>query len=209
MIALGLLGAEVAELADALDSGSSARKGVGVRVPPSAPSDSRIVSPHRLPPALPGSTLYHSRCPCAPVAPPEPGPPPRPASVPSPRGRSARPGRARPSPTSHQAPGRDQVHTRQHQPARVGVPEGVRGHLAGEPRHFDPRRETVRHLVAVREDAGFAKVPGDAGQHLLTRPESSMYRGLPLLEVGRVRSPRLVSTWSNRAASSSPRRAPV
>jgi hypothetical protein len=31
------LDAEVAELADALDSGSSARKGVGVRVPPSAP----------------------------------------------------------------------------------------------------------------------------------------------------------------------------
>ena len=31
------LGAEVAELADALDSGSSARKGVGVQVPPSAP----------------------------------------------------------------------------------------------------------------------------------------------------------------------------
>ena len=30
-------GAEVAELADALDSGSSARKGVGVQVPPSAP----------------------------------------------------------------------------------------------------------------------------------------------------------------------------
>src|SRR5437867_6432024 len=30
--------AEVAELADALDSGSSARKGVGVRVPASAPS---------------------------------------------------------------------------------------------------------------------------------------------------------------------------
>ena len=29
--------AEVAELADALDSGSSARKGVGVQVPPSAP----------------------------------------------------------------------------------------------------------------------------------------------------------------------------
>src|SRR5881409_3983924 len=30
--------AEVAELADALDSGSSARKGVGVQIPPSAPS---------------------------------------------------------------------------------------------------------------------------------------------------------------------------
>src|SRR5262245_9394123 len=30
--------AEVAELADALDSGSSARKGVGVRVPASAPN---------------------------------------------------------------------------------------------------------------------------------------------------------------------------
>src|SRR5205814_6780119 len=29
--------AEVAELADALDSGSSARKGVGVQIPPSAP----------------------------------------------------------------------------------------------------------------------------------------------------------------------------
>jgi hypothetical protein len=33
--------AEVAELADALDSGSSARKGVGVRVPASAPKHSR------------------------------------------------------------------------------------------------------------------------------------------------------------------------
>jgi hypothetical protein len=33
--------AEVAELADALDSGSSARKGVGVRVPASAPNLSR------------------------------------------------------------------------------------------------------------------------------------------------------------------------
>ena len=33
------LRAEVAELADAHDSGSCARKGVGVRVPPSAPSD--------------------------------------------------------------------------------------------------------------------------------------------------------------------------
>src|SRR4029077_12427854 len=31
------LRAEVAELADALDSGSSARKGVGVQIPPSAP----------------------------------------------------------------------------------------------------------------------------------------------------------------------------
>src|SRR5688572_33137863 len=30
-------GAEVAELADALGSGSSARKGVGVQIPPSAP----------------------------------------------------------------------------------------------------------------------------------------------------------------------------
>ncbi len=30
--------AEVAELVDALDSGSSARKGVGVRVPSSAPN---------------------------------------------------------------------------------------------------------------------------------------------------------------------------
>ncbi len=30
--------AEVAELADALDSGSSARKGMGVQVPPSAPA---------------------------------------------------------------------------------------------------------------------------------------------------------------------------
>ena len=29
--------AEVAELVDALDSGSSVRKGVGVRIPPSAP----------------------------------------------------------------------------------------------------------------------------------------------------------------------------
>src|SRR5438067_8703692 len=37
------LRAEVAELADALDSGSSARKGVGVQIPPSAPFD-----PHRL-----------------------------------------------------------------------------------------------------------------------------------------------------------------
>src|SRR5438552_1485660 len=34
------LRAEVAELADALDSGSSARKGVGVRVPASAPTRS-------------------------------------------------------------------------------------------------------------------------------------------------------------------------
>ena len=33
--------AEVAELADALDSGSSARKGVGVQIPPSAPVKSR------------------------------------------------------------------------------------------------------------------------------------------------------------------------
>jgi hypothetical protein len=33
--------AEVAELADALDSGSSARKGVGVRVPASAPVTTR------------------------------------------------------------------------------------------------------------------------------------------------------------------------
>ena len=29
----------MAELADALDSGSSARKGVGVQIPPSAPDD--------------------------------------------------------------------------------------------------------------------------------------------------------------------------
>src|SRR5207302_7118696 len=35
------LRAEVAELADALDSGSSARKGVGVRVPASAPTTTR------------------------------------------------------------------------------------------------------------------------------------------------------------------------
>ena len=32
------LGAEVAELADALDSGSSGRKAMGVQVPPSAPT---------------------------------------------------------------------------------------------------------------------------------------------------------------------------
>src|SRR5688572_26320698 len=38
------LRAEVAELADAHDSGSCARKGVGVRVPPSAPSD-RMLHP--------------------------------------------------------------------------------------------------------------------------------------------------------------------
>src|SRR6185295_2459550 len=39
--------AEVAELADALDSGSSARKGVGVRVPASAPTPtSAAPSPH-------------------------------------------------------------------------------------------------------------------------------------------------------------------
>src|SRR5262249_35659157 len=37
-ISWGLARAEVAELADALDSGSSARKGVGVRVPASAPT---------------------------------------------------------------------------------------------------------------------------------------------------------------------------
>ena len=35
--------AEVAELADALDSGSSARKGVGVRVPASAPTLHRLL----------------------------------------------------------------------------------------------------------------------------------------------------------------------
>src|SRR5262245_7315587 len=39
--------AEVAELADALDSGSSARKGVGVRVPPSAPGTSETGPPVR------------------------------------------------------------------------------------------------------------------------------------------------------------------
>jgi hypothetical protein len=38
------LDAEVAELADALDSGSSARKGVGVRVPPSAPSSYLVIT---------------------------------------------------------------------------------------------------------------------------------------------------------------------
>ena len=36
-----LICAEVAELADALDSGSSARKGVGVQIPPSAPQMTR------------------------------------------------------------------------------------------------------------------------------------------------------------------------
>jgi hypothetical protein len=43
------LDAEVAELADALDSGSSARKGVGVRVPPSAPFDRTSLHERPLP----------------------------------------------------------------------------------------------------------------------------------------------------------------
>ena len=42
---LHMLGhAEVAELADALDSKSSSRKGVGVRLPPSAPHTNRVVT---------------------------------------------------------------------------------------------------------------------------------------------------------------------
>src|SRR5207248_2805324 len=45
--------AEVAELADALDSGSSARKGVGVRVPASAPNTTaaQVAPLHTLPQA--------------------------------------------------------------------------------------------------------------------------------------------------------------
>jgi hypothetical protein len=54
--------AEVAELADALDSGSSARKGVGVRVPASAPSNySKLDSA----PLTRYSTIYRRRDSCA------------------------------------------------------------------------------------------------------------------------------------------------
>ena len=83
------------------DSGSSARKGVGVRVPPSAPQESRIVSQQpplaHSPPPLAWCQTWCQYAPAVPLA-SRLRPFPR-------RGHSAVPGLVRPSPTNRRALG--------------------------------------------------------------------------------------------------------